>query len=459
MKPTFRGKVSIAILVALAFSAILFVDLVVFTAFIITLVVVLSGVIWVEITTRAASRFFSCSKTRLRRGEKFTLSVSTYPGKEIVENFYLIKRGRGELVLSSKIDYLRLNPSMIPANERVTEVHAQFKTPYSGEYRGKELGIGVKDLLGLFQGICSIPVSFEFTVYPKVLDIALTTMKILGKGGIGDTPTNAAGIGTEPYDMRYYQSGDDIRQVNWKATARVGELIVTEHSREVGASYYIVLDAVASNYFDRDRLATTFLQIANSLTLLRARFGIVVHDGERVIALKRLDEYSNALEFALNAALDFTDLKSMKLQSKLAMLPSHVIKTNRDVLSLMGLNLLSQLEESARIKMRDSIKAGPFKTLIDLVGENYDEPPAVFYVSGLFDSIQSIVETGSHLRRIYGSEFIVINPVSPWVVAASEEEGAALYERYLKNLEILRKTHIEYRVGEPAKIVEELLSG
>ena len=459
MKPTFRGKVSIAIILALAFSATLFVDLVIFTALIIAMFVLLSGAVWMGITTTSAGRFFACSKTLPRPNERYVVSLSTYPGQEIGEDFYFIKRGRGEVTISSKIEFLRFSPNRIPGREGVTKVHAQFKTPYSGEYSAEELRVDVKDPIGLFSESCSIPVSFEFTVYPKLLDIALTTMKILGRGGIGDTPTNYAGIGTEPYEMRNYQIGDDIRQVNWKATARTGELMVTEHTREVGASYYLVLEAIASNYFDRDSLATTFLQIANSLTLLGGRFGIVVHDGDQVTSIKRLDEYSNSLEFALNAALDFTDLQSAKLPNKLEMLPSQVMKTNRDALSMLGLSLLSKLEESARVKMRDSVKARPFKTLTDLVGENSDEPPAVFYVSGLFDSIESVLETGSYLKRVYGSDFIVINPISPWVVAANEEEGVALYDRHSRNLEILRKSQIEYHVGEPTKIVQELLSG
>ncbi len=459
MRPTYRGKVSIAILVALAFCATIFADVLIFTAFIFFLFLVLTGALWTAITKGTPRRFFACTKTLMKEGEQYSLDGSTYPGEEIEKTFFFTKKARGETLLSSKIEYLRLSPNKIGENASATRVQARFKTPYSGEYHATELDVEITDPLGLFQGKCSIPFSINFIVYPKLLDIALTTMKILGKGGIGEFPINAPGIGTEPYDMRFYQSGDDVRQINWKATARIGELVVTEHSREIGASYYIVLEALASDYFDRDRLASTFLQMANSLTLLSARFGVVVHDGDHITALKKLDQSSDALEFALNAALDFADLKSKKLQSKLAVLPSHIMKTNRDALSLKGLTLLSQLEEMARSQMRKSVKEDPFKTLVELVDENSDEPPAVFYVSSLFDSLEPVVEAGSQINRIYGSDFIVLNPVSPWVVASSEEQGAALYERFSKNLEILRKARIKYQVGEPGRIVEELLSG
>jgi hypothetical protein len=457
LSPTYRGKISLAILVALAFSAALFSDVLIFITFVVFFFIVLTGATWVIVCTVFSDRFFAASKSLLKESGPL-FEVSTSPGEEIGRDFFFMKRARGKTILSSKIEYLKLDPDKIAANLRAVKVHATFKTPYSGEYQTDELSISVTDPLGFFKGNCSIIAPMNFIVYPKLLDIAITSMKILGRGGIGENPINAPGAGTEPYEMRNYQSGDDSRLINWKATARMGELIVMEKSREVGSSHYVVLEALASNYFDRDRLASTFLQLANSLTLNRARFGVIVHDGDHVTSLKRLGDPSDSLEFALNAALDFVDLKNLLRQTELSPLPSRILRSNRDALSMIGLYSLSKLEDLARSQLIGTTRKDPFKTIVGLAEENTEEPPAVFYICSLFTSIEGIVETGSLIKRIHGADFIVLCPVSPWVVARTEEEGVRLYETFSKNLEVLRRAQIKYEIGDPRGIVEHLLS-
>ncbi|AEH25451.1 DUF58 domain-containing protein [Pyrococcus yayanosii] len=43
-------------------------------------------------------------------------------------------------------------------------------------------------------------------------------------------------------ELREFQPGDDIRRVDWKATARLGEIIIRELERESEADVYIVVD-------------------------------------------------------------------------------------------------------------------------------------------------------------------------------------------------------------------------
>ena len=185
---------------------------------------------------------------------------------------------------------------------------ADFKSPFAGEYKSNDVELGVTGPLGLFSSTCALPAKFEYSVYPRTLGVAVTSAKLLGMGGVGDIPVERVGIGTEFYDIREYQPGDDFRQINWKATARRGDLMTNEHMREVGGACYIVLEAVAPDYFDRDRLAAAFLGIANALTMQGTAFGIMVHDGERVKQIKRIDAPTASLAFALKVALEFADL-------------------------------------------------------------------------------------------------------------------------------------------------------
>lgn len=62
---------------------------------------------------------------------------------------------------------------------------------------------------------------------------------------LGPHLVNRAGDGTEFHALRDYQSGDSIRIVNWKASARTKELVVNQRVHESMATITVFLDARA----------------------------------------------------------------------------------------------------------------------------------------------------------------------------------------------------------------------
>src|SRR2546422_5095241 len=102
----------------------------------------------------------------------------------------------------------------------------------------------------------------------------------------GVIPSKILGLGTEFYSMRDYIPGDDPKRINWKASARHGELIVNETEAERVTDVMIVLDTdvtmlgpTESELFERE------VQAAASLTRLLLsqgnRVGLVLQGGER----------------------------------------------------------------------------------------------------------------------------------------------------------------------------------
>jgi Protein of unknown function DUF58 len=457
---TTRGKIAIETCIALAFSAVLLRDLLIFTFFAALLVLVIFEAGWITIVTSRTSRFVSAWSLP-NRSEKVKILASVYPGDEAGADFFVVKSPMIALSLVEDIEFASFSPEFVSRRRRIEKIRVDFKTPYAGEYFADKLGVIISSPLGLFEKKSSIPASFTFTVNPRVIEAAIASFKIFaGGGGIGETPTSVPGIGTEFYEIREYDTGDEFKKINWKATARFGELMVSDKAKEVGGSFYLVLESVATNYFDRDRLATAFLQLANSISFSRARFGIVVHDGENVTELKRLDLAPNSLVFAREVALDFADVKKAVLGEQFMPLPSHLIKTNRDLLLQMGFEPLARIEDSARESQRRATKTQGFvQALSTLLKNSAEEHPAVLYVSGMFGAITPLIEMGVEFKKVYGIEFIVLNPTAPWVVAASEEQGAEIYQRHLHNLDVLRAASIRYYTGDPLKVVLDLFSG
>ena len=460
MGATIRGKIAIETSIALIFSAVLFHDDLIYAVFAVFFFLVVFEGVWTIVVAGRVTRFVSASSLP-GRFEKVKIESSTYPGDEASAEFFISKSPATAIRIAKDIEFASFSPDSLGRRHRMEKVRVDFKTPYAGEYSADKLGVIISSPLGLFSKKSSIPASFTFTVNPRVIEAAIASFKIFaGGGGIGETPTNVPGIGTEFYEVREYDTGDEFKKINWKATARFGDLMVSDRAKEVGGSFYLVLESVATNYFDRDRLATAFLQLANSIAFTRTRFGVLVHDGENATEVKRMDIAPNSLPFAREVALDFADVRKPVLGEQFMPLTSNVIKTNRDLLLQMGFETLSTIEESGRVSQRRITKTEDFvKTLSKLLKDSAEEHPTVLYVSGMFGAITPLIEMGAEFRRVYGSELIVVNPAAPWVVASSEEEGAEIYQRHLHNLDVLRAASIRYYTGDPLKVVLDVFSG
>ena len=335
----------------------------------------------------------------------------------------------------------------------------ESRPPFGGEHGSETVRLDLAAPLGLFNSTCALPAKFEYSVYPRTFWVAITSAKLLSTGGVGDIPIERVGIGTEFYDIREYQPGDDFRQINWKATARRGGLMTSEHLREVGGACYLVLEAVSPDYFDRDRLAATFLGVANALTMQGTSFGVLVHDGERVRQVKKIDAPAASLAFCLRVAFEFAELNPTAFEDELAPTSSHALRPIRKLLLAGGSVLLSQLEDFAMTEKRALFEnRDPSQTIIGLVREDTNNPPAVLYVSGMFGSIEPIIELGSGLKRVYGANFVVANPTAPWVSAPDEDVAYDAYSRYTRKVKALRNAAVDYQLGEPSSLVQRLLS-
>lgn len=66
------------------------------------------------------------------------------------------------------------------------------------------------------------------------------------RGRVGDARAASVGASMEIHDFRAYQPGDDLRQVDWNAVARTGELILRVRKEEVAPRVEVVLDGSRS---------------------------------------------------------------------------------------------------------------------------------------------------------------------------------------------------------------------
>jgi uncharacterized protein (DUF58 family) len=82
-------------------------------------------------------------------------------------------------------------------------------------------------------------------VYPRIAALRSLPRPIHTQTSIGDYVSRALGEGIEPGDIRQFAPGDRLKQVNWRASLRLGALYVTQHHRERNADVVLMLDTLA----------------------------------------------------------------------------------------------------------------------------------------------------------------------------------------------------------------------
>ena len=86
--------------------------------------------------------------------------------------------------------------------------------------------VRVGDPLGLWEDNRTLAVRSEVIVVPTVVDLAGMPISTGTRSAAADRAMSGAAGGDPDVGIRYYRSGDDIRTIHWRASARHDELMV-----------------------------------------------------------------------------------------------------------------------------------------------------------------------------------------------------------------------------------------
>jgi len=126
---------------------------------------------------------------------------------------------------------------------------------------------------GLFRREWESPPLGEILVYPRVVSVREVLLE--GEAVNVPRPSAVADPDRDLVSLRLYREGDDVRRLNWKATARRGEPVISEYNRrEKRARVALYLDISGGTAEERER--------AISLT---ASLAVFFHDRGRLVKL------------------------------------------------------------------------------------------------------------------------------------------------------------------------------
>jgi uncharacterized protein (DUF58 family) len=137
----------------------------------------------------------------------------------------------------------------LPAGYRQrAELNLRF--PRRGLYAQRGVGISTRFPFSFLNKTRTVALNQEVLVYPSVApnEKALEVLPLI----TGEMETDLRGRGSDLYRIRDYEPEDSSRHVDWKATAKSGELKVREFTREDERSLCIIFDNPAPGVLDEE---------------------------------------------------------------------------------------------------------------------------------------------------------------------------------------------------------------
>lgn len=107
-------------------------------------------------------------------------------------------------------------------------------------------------------------------ILKKIKQIEIYTQRLLTGSLVGDSRSAIKGSGLEFDQIREYQMGDDVRFIDWRASARMDKLLVKQYIEERNRTVLLAVDVSASTFFssDEDLKNLSMAQIASVLALV-----------------------------------------------------------------------------------------------------------------------------------------------------------------------------------------------
>jgi uncharacterized protein (DUF58 family) len=130
-------------------------------------------------------------------------------------------------------------PRLAPGAAAIRFLPARF--PRRGVYAAGRLTLGTTDPFGLVRRRRRVVPAGEFLVYPAPGSLERFDEEHPRRGR-ADTATRRVGEGLELHQIRAYRFDDDSRHIDWRASARLGELMLKEFLEEGVEHLVIVFD-------------------------------------------------------------------------------------------------------------------------------------------------------------------------------------------------------------------------
>ncbi|MBX3111709.1 MAG: DUF58 domain-containing protein [Fimbriimonadaceae bacterium] len=202
------------------------------------------------IATLAASRIQAMLAVRYLRFERYT-APAVKVGEMVTVEIVVWSERQLKRPLVHVIDQLPkrlvtadMTPSLpvAPSFDQPIKTRYQFRPMRRGRYRWDKLVVAGTDALGLVATEKMYQTeAVELTVYPTPLPFNEDIKPRLGWGASDIESGRTRGAGLDPRGVREFASGDPLRYIHWRSSAKRGRLMVKEFETGSGLTIHFVL--------------------------------------------------------------------------------------------------------------------------------------------------------------------------------------------------------------------------
>ena len=186
------------------------------------------------------------------------------------------------------------------------EIHYRLRPLKRGNYNFGALNVFVHSLLGLAVRRFKLDQDLNLPVYPSFIQMRkyefLAIHNRLQMAGI--KKIRRIGNNSEFEQIKEYVQGDDYRTINWKATARKGDLMVNQFQDERSQNIYCIIDKGRMMKMPFEKLSLLDYSINAALALCNIairksdKAGIITFNENKIQVLKADNRNSQMMHIA-----------------------------------------------------------------------------------------------------------------------------------------------------------------
>jgi uncharacterized protein (DUF58 family) len=313
------------------------------------------------------------------------------------------------------ISFCRVKPQPYRMNEGLM---MEFSPSLAGVYGSDWIWVEAESPFKAFTVRVQLPFKTRITVIPRVVSAVVRALELLAAMGTTayEVPAQIIGRGTEYAETREYMPGDELRRIDWKATARIQKIMVKQFHQDLGGAVNLIYDLKTAGPVTRDEAAAEFLTVATALTAQATPYTItIVDEWNRLQTMKFKDTWT-ALLAAVKTALKTVEVDYSILYDLIK--PQAV----KEVFTL--LKIMDQIVEEKAPKLVEAIDT---VTVTCLLGD----------LTWLMD-VHEMLKANN--RRL-----ILHTPSRIWMDSETLEQAYIDYERQTRLIATLKKLGIEVK--------------
>lgn len=301
--------------------------------------------------------------------------------------------------------------------------------PPKGKYTISGPEVTVHDMRGLYQDSFTDDSEIEIEVVPSLskLKDEMTTYRNV-KIASNYFKFLAGPHTVELHSLKRFQPGDDTKYIEWKATARLGELIVKDFLKEIEGDICIILDAGREMRkglrMSKIDYAATLAFYISSILLPRHRVALIIYDDYRVV--QKIDPSKSPDHIhKIKKSLAISPLKTEVLGLKI---PEVKIKISRE-----GVEFVKRIAPFLRGKK------GASGGLTEVTGIIPDMATLIF-IADVTSQTSELIRVVAELKQKHRIILLTPNPVLFYDLAKLDRNTLLrIYRRYIEREEMIKK--------------------